>query len=211
MTNRASVEQGKQSHWKARERRWERAEEIGNTKKARNLAPSSRLEAGVVIPWFPGALRGRVPGGGRCEGPWEPAHLQGAPWPYVRPLPWQGERKNRAPSLLLLLRQPSRPARSVPPGPPPGAAAVRARGRGRGRAGGASARQPSPLPLRPPTPTAPETPPPGRAAPPLPRQPSFPGSEPNPAGMQPGHMRCGGGGGRASPPAPQKRPGAILP
>lgn len=42
-------------------------------------------------------------------------------------------------------------------------------------------------------------------SPPPPR----PGSEPNPTGMQPGHMRCGGG--RASPPAPQGDPAPSCP
>lgn len=40
--------------------------------------------------------------------------------------------------------------------------------------------------------------------------PPQPGSEPNPTGMQPGHMRCGGGG-RASPPAPQRDPAPSCP
>lgn len=43
---------------------------------------------------------------------------------------------------------------------------------------------------------------------PLPRP--SPVSEPNPTGMQPGHMRCGGGG-RASPPAPQGDPAPSCP
>lgn len=48
------------------------------------------------------------------------------------------------------------------------------------------------------------------SAPALSPPPPQPGSEPNPTGMQPGHMRCGGGG-RASPPAPQGDPAPSCP
>lgn len=53
--------------------------------------------------------------------------------------------------------------------------------------------------FRPPPRTSPQSSAPAHSPPPPPPQ---PGSEPNPTGMQPGHMRCAGGG-RASPPAPQ--------
>ena len=48
------------------------------------------------------------------------------------------------------------------------------------------------------------------SAPTLSPPPPPPGSEPNPTGMQPGHMRCGDGG-RASPPAPQGDPAPSCP
>lgn len=48
------------------------------------------------------------------------------------------------------------------------------------------------------------------SAPALSPPPPPPGSEPNPTGMQPSHMRCGDGG-RASPPAPQGDPAPSCP